>query len=129
MAKGNIDLDRSLEDIIKLKKTRQPKAGKPTTGRAAAVDSRRGGRREVNNRVPTTANRTANSRGGGKINAINRRIGKGDVGEKIPSKNINSRLSSGRVGKPQRGSSSLKRGGAEGVRNRMTTFFDRCRLN
>lgn len=117
MAKGNIDLDRSLDDIIKHSKARQPRAGKPAAGRGP-VDSRRGGRRDVNNRVSAPVNRTTNTRGGGKNIAINRRIGREGVTDKIPPKNINSRLSKGGISKPQRGSSSFKRGGAVGVRKR-----------
>ncbi|KAG2233282.1 hypothetical protein INT48_001594 [Thamnidium elegans] len=124
MAKGNIDLDRSLDDIIKHSKTRQPKAGRPAVGRAP-VESRRGGRRDVNNRVSAPVNRTTNARGGGKNIAINRRIGRESVTDKTPPKSINSRLSKGGISKPQRGSSSLKRGGAVGRNNNISSRNDR----
>lgn len=112
MAKGNNDLDRSLDDIIKRGKTRETKPGRSTTTRPA-TDIRRGGRGDVNKRVSTPVNRNQNSRGNRTAVVSNRRVG-GGIDEKITAKAINSRLSVG-ISKPQR-ASLPKRGGSIGVR-------------
>lgn len=110
MAKGNNDLDRSLDDIIKHGKTRETKTGRSSTKRPA-IDTRRG-RTEINKRVSTPVNRNQNGRGNGTVNS-NHRMG-GSFNDRITSKAINSRLSGG-ISKPQR-AGHVKRGGSIGVR-------------
>lgn len=119
MAKGNNDLDRSLDDIIKRGKTRETKSGRSTSNRSA-VDMRKGGRgglpggrHDNNKRVSTPVNRNQNGRGNGTPALSKRRAGGGND-DRTASKAINSRLSGG-VNKLQR-SSPAKRGGPIVVR-------------
>jgi hypothetical protein len=104
MAGGNIDLDRSLDDIIKTKKPRSTKPGKnissrSSSGRGGSSGRGRGNARHNINIEPKTyvssspIHRNSNGHGGGRGSAaaINRRIG--DTNDKSASQNINTRLS------------------------------------
>lgn len=107
MAKGNVDLDRSLDDIIKRGKSR-PTRGKGNNSNTQSSRGNRGRQAVTNTRVsrPTNSNRDNSST----PVAINRRLG-GATNERNSPNRINSRLNRGAINKPQHGRNDVRRGG------------------
>lgn len=111
MAGGNLDLDRSLDDIIKKNRSRPTKAAPASRSisnkgdRGVSVVRTGNGRIEIKTSIKTNTNtqRNLNGRGGSRVgggslpstnNAINRRIGGGGGGVHGGDRtDINARLS------------------------------------
>ncbi|KAL7320624.1 hypothetical protein PS15m_000493 [Mucor circinelloides] len=124
MAKGNMDLDRSLDDIIKLNsnKGRGGKILTSTAGSKRHVDSTSHGRQHINstsNRSshPRSSHTTVGNRTPSKFH-VNSRIGNKPIDQRVSRSDtlINSRLGRG-VSKPHRGPGVGSRAVSSGARN------------